>query len=93
MRRTVDVSALTDREKENAVLVLSGYARHLRSLLEEEARDNRRVRRRLEDVARTYGPRLAFLERAWFREAEDRVIARSAARNDRVWEQLARREP
>ncbi len=93
MSRRVSVSSLTPRETQDAVLVLSGYARHLRSLLEEEARDNRRVRRHLEDVARIYGPRLAFLERAWFREAEDRVLARSAARNDRVWEQLARREP
>jgi hypothetical protein len=87
MTRTIRLADLTPREQQSALLVLSGYAKRLRAILEESAQRNGYVRRQLEALSEEYGPRLGFLERAYVREVlPKREAERAAARNDaRFW--------
>jgi hypothetical protein len=90
MPRTVNVDDLTDREKDNAILILAGYSKALRDLLEDAATHNYHVKHELEEILQSYGPRLGFLERAWVRAVADpRETQRQAQRNDRRWSGFA----
>lgn len=87
MTRQIRLGDLTEREKDTAILVLAGYSRRLKELLEEIAEKNGYARRRVEALLKEYEPKLGFLERAYSRSVSGpREITREAARNDRVWE-------
>lgn len=86
MTREIRLVDLTEHEKANAILVLSGYSRKLKATLEEIAKRNGYARRRLDDLLKEYEPRLGFLERAYSRSVTvPGDVAREAARNDRLW--------
>ncbi len=89
MTRTVCLSDLTDREKDNTILVLAGYARALKALVEEAAATNGRLERQLDQLLEDYGPRLAFLETSYRRSVLSKQdAAAEATRNDRFWGRL-----
>ncbi len=91
MTRMVDVSALTERELQNTVLLLAAYSKDLRRILEDAAKHSGFLRHELESVQKEHGPRLAFLERAWTREVDHHAVERKAARMDRVWGEIEAR--
>ena len=90
MTREVRLSDMTEREKDTALLVLSGYSRKLKALLEELAERNGYVRHRLDDLLKEYEPRLGFLERTYSRAIlVPSELAREATRNNRIWAELS----
>jgi len=88
MPRHVMLSALTDREKDSTILVLSGLAREQRALLEDLAGKSYYAKRKLDELTQVYQTRLGFLERIYVREDEEKVLARQARRNDGFWNRL-----
>ncbi len=85
MSRQVRLSEFTDREKDAALLVLSGFARAQGELLRELAERSPYAKRRLGELLATYEPRMAFLERAYVREVARRPAERQVRRNDGFW--------
>ncbi len=88
MSRMVRLSALTDREKDSTILVLSGLAREQRALLEDLSSKSYYAKRKLDELTQVYQTRLGFLERIYVREDEENVLARQARRNDGFWDRL-----
>jgi CII-binding regulator of phage lambda lysogenization HflD len=86
--REIQLSELTDREKDNVILVLGGALKDLRSRVELVAKTNFQTRRQLEEWAKTYAPRLGFLERAYARGTDARAELRKRVVNDRLWNRL-----
>jgi hypothetical protein len=89
MAREVRLGDLSEREKDSTILVLAGYSRRLRTVLEDEAKRNGRVRRELDKLTDEYAPRLAFLERTYIRATVPRdETARTAARMEAYWAEV-----
>ena len=88
MSRQVRLSELTDREKDTAILTLSGFARSQGELLRELAERSPYAKRRLGELLETYAPRMAFLERAYVRELARGLEQRRIRQNDGIWDRL-----
>ncbi len=85
--RAVRLSDLNERQKETTILVLHGFAKDLRALLEELSRTSPYTRRHLDRLLADHAGDLSFLERAYIRTVEDpRAVERRAEKNDRVWQ-------
>lgn len=86
MNRSIPLSSLTEREKDTTILILAGYNGRLRKLLEELGDRSAVARRKVDELAEEYGPRLRFLGAAYEREvAIPEAVQRKAAIHDRVW--------
>ncbi len=87
--REVRLGGMTEREKDTAILVLAGYSRRMKALLEELSEKNGYARHRLDQLLKEYEPRLGFLERTYSRTVlAPRDLARDAARNDQIWTEV-----
>ena len=93
MAREIQLSDLTDREKDNVILVLGGALKDLRSRVELVAKTNFQTRRQLEEWSETYSPRLGFLERAYSRRNDEREQLKARVANDRFWSRIGRGGP